>query len=368
MQWSSSRSSRPASERTGRPSPSSGSRRARSGRGEDVAPGAPRPAELQRPAGRAADRRRRAGSLARVHNEQRRDRSACGDPRSVTSALTSAAGVTSNAGLRHRVPASVSCAPARRTSSGSRSSISISAARAVRVDRRRRPGDDELDPGGARGERQRVRADLIGDVAVRRDAVTADDHGSDRSAGDQAGRGRVDDQLVRDRQPASSYTVSRAPWSSGRDSVASTPSSCRAGQLGDDPERGAGSGRCERAGVAVGQDPPRAGQQIGAVGSHRVAGAALLGVNRPAPRRAPPPAGRAVGAEHGGADPVDRPRQVDGRRAGPPQEPAAPAPVRDSGSRGELDRDAVRGRDADQRRSTDREPADRAGDLAALRS
>ena len=47
-------------------------------------------------------------------------------PFSVTSAHTSSAGVTSNAGLRHGVPSTVSSAPpAVRTSSAERSSISI---------------------------------------------------------------------------------------------------------------------------------------------------------------------------------------------------------------------------------------------------
>ena len=49
-----------------------------------------------------------------------------------------------------------------------------------------------------RGEREAVRADLVGDIAVGGHAVAADDHGVDRAARDQPGSGAVDDQLVRD--------------------------------------------------------------------------------------------------------------------------------------------------------------------------
>ena len=53
-------------------------------------------------------------------------------PRSVTSAVTSSAGVTSKAGLRHGVSAPVSSAPpAWRTSSMSRSSMTISSPLAI---------------------------------------------------------------------------------------------------------------------------------------------------------------------------------------------------------------------------------------------
>ena len=121
-------------------------------------------------------------------------------------------------------PASVRCWPALRTSSGSRSSIAICAPDGhLRVDRRGRPRDDERDPRGPSGQRQAVGADFVRDVAVGGDPVTADDHGVELAAGDQPSGGGVDRQLVRDPQLRSSYTVSRAPWSSGRVSVAIAP-------------------------------------------------------------------------------------------------------------------------------------------------
>ena len=69
------------------------------------------------------------------------------------------------------------------------------------IDRRGRPGDDERDPGRRRGERMRVRADLVGHVSVGGHPVTPDDHRIDRSCGDQARRGAVDDQFVCDPEP-----------------------------------------------------------------------------------------------------------------------------------------------------------------------
>ena len=136
------------------------------------------------------------------HGRSVRDAARGSTPRSVTSAVTSAAGVTSKAGLRVRVPGSVrTCPPAERTSSGSRSSIVMSAPVGVAGSIvRGRAGHHERDPGRVRGQRQAVGADLVGHVAVGRHPVAADDHGVDRAGRDQPGRGRVDHQLVRDAQ------------------------------------------------------------------------------------------------------------------------------------------------------------------------
>ena len=85
--------------------------------------------------------------------------------------------MTSNAGFSARDPSGATRRPPTpSTSSPSRSSISIVVARRRgRVERRLRRGDDERDAGTRRGERQRVGADLVGDVAVGGDAVGADD-------------------------------------------------------------------------------------------------------------------------------------------------------------------------------------------------
>ena len=172
------------------------------------------------------------------------------------------------------------------------------------------------------GEREAVRADLVGDVSVGRHAVAADDHRVDRAAGDQPGR-RASRRSARAGCSGgrARTTVSRAPWSSGRDSVASTRSSVPAvGQLGDHRERGAAAGRRERAGVAVGEDPAGAGEQVGAVGGDRVRWRLPPRLRsralRRAPRRAP------VGARSTGAAYTRSTAhaQVDRRRAGVAQE------------------------------------------------
>ena len=114
-------------------------------------------------------------------------------PRSVTSAVTSAAGVTSNAGLRQAVAGGASSAvppavAAVRTSSAARSSIVI-------------PAPDEhagsivetgpattTDPGRVRREREAVGPDLVRDVPIHGNAVTSKDHRVGRAGGDQPER------------------------------------------------------------------------------------------------------------------------------------------------------------------------------------
>ena len=87
------------------------------------------------------------------------------------------------------------CGPRRRRAPRSRSAAPVGQCGSiVEVG----PGDDERDPGRARGEREAVRADLVGHVAVGGDAVAADDHGVELAAGDQPRRGGVDRELVRD--------------------------------------------------------------------------------------------------------------------------------------------------------------------------
>ena len=96
-------------------------------------------------------------------------------PASVIRPVMSSAGVTSKAGFQTAV---VTSRPATaRTSAPSRCSISISAPVGRRgVQGRARPGDVERDAVMAGGDRQRVGADLVRDVAVGRHPVAADDH------------------------------------------------------------------------------------------------------------------------------------------------------------------------------------------------
>ena len=82
-------------------------------------------------------------------------------------------------------------------------------ARGREVDGRARRDDRERDVVMPRLHRERVRADLVGRVAVRGDPVGAREHGVDLTARHQRRGGRVDDDGVRDPGRSSSHAVSR---------------------------------------------------------------------------------------------------------------------------------------------------------------
>ena len=161
----------------------------------------------------ARRRRERATLIASSARDRTRRRAARATPRSVTSAVTSSAGVTSKAGLRTGVPGERRAAtpPNARTSSR----VALLDLDAVAVGQR--GSIDDVGPATTNGmpaaraaSARRVGADLVGDVAVGGDAVAADDHGVDLAAADQPGRGAVDDQLVRARRRARAPTPSAA--------------------------------------------------------------------------------------------------------------------------------------------------------------
>ena len=132
--------------------------------------------------------------------------------------------MTSKAGLRTAMPGTVTSAPpAWRTSSPSRSSIGIAAPSGVaRSTDEVGPAGDEGDAGRRGGERQAVGPDLVGHAAVGGHAVEADHDRVGLAAGEQPGRRRVGHERERSPARSSSQAVSRAPWSSGRVSPAST--------------------------------------------------------------------------------------------------------------------------------------------------
>ena len=226
-----------------------------------------------------------------------------------------------------------------------------------------RAGDDERDPGGPRGEREAVGPDLVGDVAVGRDAVGPGDHGVGLAAADQPGGGAVDDELVRHagarelprRQPRA---LQQRPGLAREDADLVGRAAV---QLEDDGERRAGAARGERAGVADRQDAPRAGQQIGAVAGDRRARGVLLGVDplglgaRGAGHRDRP------GGQGGGADALDGPREVHGGRPRAGEELGAVLERAEAGPPRDLHGQAVGGDHPDQRRAADGEAADRGG-------
>ena len=134
-----------------------------------------------------------------------------------------------------------------------------------------------------RRDRERVRADLVGDVAVRGDAVRADDAEVDASRAHERRRRAVGEHGHGNARALSSHAVSRLPCSSGRVSSANT--STRLPALARDVdrrERGADAGGRERAGVAVREHARAVGNERRAVLADAPAHRAILVEN---PRR-----------------------------------------------------------------------------------
>ena len=137
-------------------------------------------------------------------------------------------------------------------------------------------------------------------------------------------------------------------------------------ELGDHRQRCAPSRRGQRARVAMGQDPAHAGELLGPQGGDRLAGALLLLMQRDGGgqrgRRARPVRGH--GRSGGRGDAANGVGEIGGggtglleRRAGLAQR---------AGIASERQRHPVAGRDADQRRPTDRQPPDRLGHLVGI--
>jgi len=132
-------------------------------------------------------------------------------------------------------------------------------------------------------------------------------------------------------------------------------------ELGDHGQRRAAAGRGQGAGVAVGEDPPGAGQQVGAVGGDRVAGRLLFGLDRAGLAQGRGVRVRGPRRTNGASDPVDRVGQVDRGRAGVAERGAGA--IEGIWRCGQLDRDPVGRRRPDQGRAADGQPADRGGYL-----
>ena len=160
---------------------------------------------------RSRSRRSRPSSRLRRHRatasraQRARDRvartAARSTPRSVTIAVMRCAGVTSNAGLRAGDASGRDPRAARTTALRPRRALRSRSRRRSRVARiDRADGRDDVERHAVRLRRQRepVGADLVRRVAVRRDAVGADDHGLHLAARDQARRRAIGDDLVRD--------------------------------------------------------------------------------------------------------------------------------------------------------------------------
>ena len=229
--------------------------------------------------------------------------------------------MTSNAGFSAREPSGRDAAARRRRAPRrpiALLDLDVVARRRRRVERRLRRGDDERDAGPRRGERQRVRADLVGDVAVGGDAVGADDDGVGQTRG-RSPTGRRRRRRCGARCPAatSSNAVSRAPCSSGRVSSAVTdarcPRSCSARTM---PERRPPLDARQPAGVAVRVHAQRLGRTAPPAAprpARPAPGSSRTSSSHSSTASATTAAAPVVGA---GDDPPHGPRQVDGRRPG----------------------------------------------------
>ena len=191
-------------------------------------------------------------------------------------ASTSGAGVTSKAGFRagNRAETSPRIALLDRD---------VGSGGGAGIDRRGRGDDVERDVVVRSGNRERVRADLVRDVAVRRDPIGAGEHGVDFS------RRHSRMPRPRPRSRRTGYPGRRAPkpsgaqpWSSGRVSSTQTCSTRPGLPRGaHGTERRPVSARRERPGVAVRQQPQ--GRRMPAAHSSRAARprAAPIGRQRP---------------------------------------------------------------------------------------
>ena len=304
-------------------------------------------------------------------------------PSSVTMPVISSAGVTSNAGLRTSVPGGAMRTP-RNSRTSSAAALLDHDRRAVRrreVDRARRGADVERDPvpGGEHG--QRVRADLVGGVAVGRDPVGTDEDDVDLAARHQVPGGHIGEQRVRDaglgqlpgRQPGA---LEVGPRLVDPDVDRATGMVRRL----DDAERGPVLAAGQRPGVAVGQDADRAvvarRQDLQPeLGQPAVVGGRLeddrvgLGAHRSRDRVAV--LGQLPDLGVAGQDALDRPAQVDRRRTRVDERVRrrrGSSPCARTGRPSALGLGAHRqpdGRDlADRRGAANDHLADRVGDLA----
>ena len=180
--------------------------------------------------------------------------------------------MTSNAGLNALTPAgAIACAPDVRHLVGiALLDLDVGAGRGREIDRRRGRGDVERDLVLARRDREPVGADLVRDVAVRGDAIGADDHEVDQSPAHQR-RGRaVGDERRVDAEPvALPHREPRALQQRSR-LVDPQPRPAAGFERGaHDAERGAVADARERAGVAVRQHRAADRNERGAVRADR---------------------------------------------------------------------------------------------------
>ena len=302
-------------------------------------------------------------------------------PSSVTIPVISSAGVTSKAGFRTSVPAGAM----RRPRIG-RDLVRLSlldrdgrAVRGLEVDRARRRGDVERDAVTRRQDGQRVRADLVGRVAVGGHSIGPDDHHVHLATRHQVAGRDVRDERVRHAglgqlPGGQSCALQVRPCLVDPDVERAT------GVVGDldDPEGRPELPAGERPGVAVGEDPQRT---VGRHGQGReaelrqpsVVGGRLqddrVGLGPEGVGDRPAVVGQVAHRFVAGHHPVDRPAQVDRGRARLDERIGAAAERGPAGVRSAVPDALGRERQPDGRDLPDRRGAahdhlaDRIGDL-----
>ena len=206
-----------------------------------------------------------------------------------------------------------------------------------------------------RRDGQAVRADLVGDVTVGRDAVGSREHRVDL-AGRHQRRGRaVHDHGERD--PERVELPGREPRALEQRPRLADPhvldeTSLECGANGS--KRGPVAGRRERARVAVAENPGARGEELHRMGAHAPAALDLRVVQRPRTFR------RRVVTEL-----VQGPAQVHGRRARGRQDFVGGVEVLPTPRR---QREPVGGGDADRGRAAHGQRADGVGDLGRRRT
>ena len=317
-------------------------------------------------------RRERPGDPHGLQRGDRPRRPGSATPRSVTSAVTSAAGVTSNAGLRQRVPAPVSGAPPPHAPRRGRAPRSRSRRRSecrgrpTRSARRRRTGSRPRCAASARPYVPTLLA--TSPLAATRSQPTITASTSPAAISPAAAESTTSScgipsrRELPDRQPRA---LQQRPRLGGEHLTRASP----VGELGDHGKRRA-RGRARRARRCCSGSGSRLAprEQVGAVAGDRVARGLLLGLDRARPPRARRPRGRRRRARAASRDAVDRPGEVDRRRAAP-RAAASHALLerRVAGVALQLHREPVAGGDADQRRAADRQAPDRLRDLGGAR-
>ena len=274
-------------------------------------------------------------------------------PRSVTSAVTSAAGVTSKAGLRTAVPGSVASTPRERADLVAVALLDLDAVAVgqLGVDgrrraRRRRTGCRPRAAASASG----IGADLVGGVAVGGHAVGAHDHRVDLAAADEPGHRAVDHELVAPRRRAP------APTRSGARPAAAAASRRRGrGRRRARAARGSPPSAVPRPPaasapvlqcVAIRRAPASRSAPCAAIAAEAASSSAWM---RSASARAAPGHRRRPGRQRRRAHAVDGVGEVDGGRPRRAQQLPARLERAEAGLARDLHRQPVGGGDPDER-------------------